>query len=253
MSSSDNSEDHRIPFLGKDDKECEMYAKLPPNQRSSSWFLPIIALLSIVAHSLLLLLWMKPSEMPESFLRPQNLSRLYSPFHNAIKTQVEIWADDAWDNSVYTGNPRKELDDAWNKLVLVEGISVTTEEAASLNLKSKIKLESGNQAAIMGYFHNLHCIDFIQTYIHERGIPHILDFIILANHCIEVLRRSVLCQPDLSVHAIHWQDEKRRGMTLESNSTRECVNFDAVNDFALTRRFRRHEIVGEKADLHKPT
>lgn len=40
----------------------------------------------------------------------------------------------------------------------VEGISVTPEEADKINLTSKIFLKSGDQAVILGYFHNLHCI-----------------------------------------------------------------------------------------------
>lgn len=49
------------------------------------------------------------------------------------------------------------LDSITNRDV-VEGISVTHEEAAKVNLTSKILLKSGDKAIIVGYFHNLHCL-----------------------------------------------------------------------------------------------
>lgn len=69
------------------------------------------------------------------------------------------------------------------------------------------------------------------------------------DHCLEVLRRSVLCQPDLTLHSIHWQDEQKRGMDLEPDSTRECVDFSAIYDFSMTRRFPRDMIVGSENSM----
>jgi hypothetical protein len=69
-------------------------------------------------------------------------------------------------------------------------------------------------------------------------------YLTIEDHCVEVLRRSVLCQPDLSVHAIRWQDEKKLGMDLYPESKRECVNFEALFNYSLTRTFPRNLIVG---------
>ena len=63
-----------------------------------------------------------------------------------------------------------------------------------------------------------------------------------ADHCLEVLRRSVLCQPDLTLQAIHWQDEEKTGMDLEPQSPRECVDFSAIDEFSATRMFSRDMI-----------
>lgn len=65
------------------------------------------------------------------------------------------------------------------------------------------------------------------------------EILTIKDHCLEVLRTSVLCQPDLTLHAIHWQDEQKRGMALQPESTRECMDFNAIYDLAMTRRFAR--------------
>ncbi|KAF4629402.1 hypothetical protein G7Y89_g8740 [Cudoniella acicularis] len=236
--------DDQEPFIGKE--EGETYADLATNQpKKRSWLFPSFVLLSIVAHLALLLSW---KGSLKSLTGDTSMSpRLYTPFHGAIKTKTEIWAPDAWDNSVYSGKPRKELDDAWEKIQAVEGMRVFPEEAKTLNLSSHIRLKNGDQAAIVGYFHNLHCIRYLYQGLHPEvyhrngisghaGLAH-------SHHCIEALRSSILCKPDLTVHAIHWQDDKKIGMTLQPESTRECVDFDSLYEFSKTRAFPRSEIV----------
>ena len=168
---------------------------------------------------------------------------------------------------------------------------MTPEEAAKINLTSKILLKSGDQAVIVGYFHNLHCIvgyeltnpplklmltillssatsikaSTQRPTIEVRTQPiqglgiHVsvyslryafksssISRLMAQDHCLEILRRSVLCQPDLTLQSIHWQDERKRGMDLEPESTRECVDFTTVYDFTVSRRFSRVMIVGSE-------
>jgi hypothetical protein len=122
-------------------------------------------------------------------LSPQvgfNLTDWQDPFQDVLETQIEIWEADAWDNSIFVGPPSEKLDDAWDKLqrgtfvqplptlrrtnfcsFLVQGIRVFPEEISQLDLNSKIHLKNGDQGAIMGYFHNLHCI----VSSHTRRLP----------------------------------------------------------------------------------
>ncbi|TVY54106.1 hypothetical protein LCER1_G004268 [Lachnellula cervina] len=243
MSFSKINNDEQEPFLDKHEGE------ISPKSRKRVWILPSIALFSVVAHLALLLLWRTvwthPNAMSKTVQKPSQL----------FKTQIEIWPEDAWDNSVYVGPPSKELDAAWDKLQAVEGISVSPEEVAKLDLKSRVHLKNGDQAAVMGYFHNLHCLRYLYQGLHpdiyvRGGDPghsgHHHDY-----HCIEVLRRSVLCQPDFSVHGIHWQHEdKKVGVDLQPESKRECVNFEAVYNYSMTRRFPYDMIVGVEGSAY---
>lgn len=38
------------------------------------------------------------------------------PYQHVLETHVEEWASDAWENSVFTGPPRQEVEDAWDEL-----------------------------------------------------------------------------------------------------------------------------------------
>jgi len=144
MSSFDDYEDDRELFLEMGEKDSNICPKQAPSRLKSSRF-PIIVLLSIVAHILLLLSWTRLSHVPEVPLGSPKSTGLYSkssdsiaqglfiwnandldPFDGVITSQIEVWEGDAWDNSVYTGPPRKALDNAWNKLQL--GKSSNSEE-----------------------------------------------------------------------------------------------------------------------------
>jgi hypothetical protein len=53
----------------------------------------------------------------------------------------------------------------------------------------------------------------------------------------------MLCNPDLTLNEIHWEDERKIGMTLRSESPRQCVDFDEINKLAMSRKFPREQIV----------
>ncbi|EPE25360.1 hypothetical protein GLAREA_01272 [Glarea lozoyensis ATCC 20868] len=248
MAISTIEEEDQEPFLGKEDSGNFQGATYRRSLKTP-WVLTKISLLSILIHIGLLVLWKSSWQQHSntSFERSQ-ASKFYSPFENVISKKIENWEKDAWDNSIFLGEPSEELDLAWDKLQAVEGISVSPEESAKVNLTSDIRLKNGDQAVVVGYFHNLHCLRYLyqglhpETYVRSGGDPS-HGGLHHSYHCLEVLRRSVLCNPDLTLHAIHWQTEEKLGMTLRPESTRQCVDFQAIYDFSMTRRFARNMIV----------
>lgn len=44
------------------------------------------------------------------------IANILGPFHGVIKQKIELWPQDAWDNSIYVGPPSRELDTAWDRL-----------------------------------------------------------------------------------------------------------------------------------------
>jgi hypothetical protein len=132
MTVSKMDEYDREPFLVKD--KGELFTK-PTFQkpRKSLWLFAAIALLSIVIHSGLLLLWMaSEGRVHLRHLKCQNHQNFIvsahpismfcqdadskGPFEIVISNNIEMWAEDAWDNSVFMGKPSKELDAAWDEL-----------------------------------------------------------------------------------------------------------------------------------------
>ena len=65
----------------------------------------------------------------------------------------------------------------------------------------------------------------------------------MKDHCLEVMRRSVLCNPDLTPYEIFWKDSRKTGMTLRAGAQRKCIDFNAIKNFAKSRTFSRDEIL----------
>lgn len=55
------------------------------------------------------------------------------------------------------------------------------------------------------------------------------------DHCIEVLRQGVMCRGDISLVTIRWQESNRLPVA-DFTAPHECVNFDAINEWARERR-----------------
>lgn len=136
MSSFSSDDEDRAPLLNENEKESDKSVNnTTPQSRDYKWFIPSIALISIVVHAALLVLWAGPKNLTEWNSEGSSKSwNLYSmkflfitvnreanhsppaPFREVIDTKVEIWPEDAWDNSIYTGRPSKKIDEAWNRL-----------------------------------------------------------------------------------------------------------------------------------------
>ena len=57
----------------------------------------------------------------------------------------------------------------------------------------------------------------------------------MPDHCIEILRQAILCRADISLFTLQWaegQPQPRADFSQEH----ECVNFDAINEWARKRR-----------------
>ena len=63
------------------------------------------------------------------------------------------------------------------------------------------------------------------------------------DHCLEVLRSSVICNPDLSPYEIFWTDHQKMTIMARAPAQRQCVDFDAIQDFARSRAYHRGDIV----------
>jgi hypothetical protein len=109
----------------------------------------------------------------------------------------------------------------------------------------------------MNVYHHLHCLDSIRHQIAGVGCrnpedqavnhtghydmggegyfpPHI-------DHCIETLRKRLICQPDLGVRAIAW-NPNQPGVAFANNTVDSaCVNWDAVQEWTRQHSFTEEE------------
>ena len=112
--------------------------------------------------------------------------------------------------------------------------------------------DSGDVWVSMNVFHHLHCLDSIrhqvagvrcanpQGSLDQELPPHI-------DHCIETLRKRLICQPDLGIRAIAWNPDKP-GVAFANNTVDSaCVNWDAVQDWT-----RRHSFTEEEQLITRP-
>ncbi|KAH7070241.1 hypothetical protein FB567DRAFT_216958 [Paraphoma chrysanthemicola] len=160
--------------------------------------------------------------------------------------------------SPYQGYPTSETTARWMELMNGYSIRVPSKTLEALDLQSiPLNDESGDVWVSMNIYHHLHCLDSIRHQIAGVGCsdphgsnanhtdsydtddehyfpPHI-------DHCIETLRRRLICQPDLGVRAVAWNPEKP-GVAFANNTVDSaCVNWDAVQEWTRRHSFKEEE------------
>ncbi|KAF2163208.1 hypothetical protein M409DRAFT_57512 [Zasmidium cellare ATCC 36951] len=160
---------------------------------------------------------------------------------DAIELELRPFETKTRDNP-FTGDPRPELDKAWHGLLENDIIQVSFEDLESLNLRS-IELADGSaEIASLSVYHALHCLKKVRHWIYkdyyypdrdgnkealERGH---------ANHCIEYIRESLMCHPDLSPVTFSWiNGTYGNGPLLPTNkdvAMHECANWEKLDSWA---------------------
>jgi len=130
-------------------------------------------------------------------------------------------------NRTYAERPSQEVDDAWADIFPVHGGFFQHPTIAP-------------QRSAIAAFHQLHCLNEIRegvyameegdvkddrsttkhTHDHGSYLPHI-------RHCIDLLRQSLMCQPDLTVEV---KDEELGGVT-GFGTEHQCVDWPQLLDW----------------------
>ncbi|CAI6332874.1 unnamed protein product [Periconia digitata] len=160
--------------------------------------------------------------------------------------------------SPYQGFPTPERTARWMELMNGYSIRVPSSSLDALNLESiPLNDESGDVWVSMNVYHHLHCLDSIRHQVAGIGCANPNDpaanhtghydtdsedyFPPHIDHCIETLRKRLICQPDLGVRAIAWNPDKP-GVAFANNTVESaCVNWDAVQDWTRQHSFSEEE------------
>jgi len=225
------------------DSECYHHAnnrqKANPSSQIFSWLLTA-AIHVLISLSLIAILYHIPSITHNLDFTSQSCVNSAShandlPFDNALTFSTVQPDADAWKDSLYTSEPSHNSNAAWKQLQEVRGVAITPEEAARLNIPDTgLTAGNGTTATLLGIQHNLHCIRFVRQVLHpgyyypdETAEEH-KGKVMHAGHCLEALRQSMMCTPDLTPRSVIWEDEERTNIAVNPSVRMECLNWESL-------------------------
>ena len=62
-------------------------------------------------------------------------------------------------------------------------------------------------------------------------------------HCLEALRTSMMCHPDLTPHPFYWSNVRGHVLNPNPNIKRECVSWDSLREFRAARHYDFEDLV----------
>lgn len=177
-------------------------------------------------------------------------SPLKLPAREALRPELKYFRTDITSNPL-AGEPRVELDRAWHDLLRNDNIKVPKEYIDNLNLHSIYTRDGTQGIASLSVFHSLHCLKLVRQMVYashyhanltrlakQRQLRH-------TDHCIEYLRETITCKPDISLVTYRWINDTAQhpDSPLEFYPTNfdaglhECANFNVLDEWAGHRRF----------------
>ena len=58
-----------------------------------------------------------------------------------------------------------------------------------------------------------------------------------AGHCLEALRQSIMCTPDLTPRGVVWEDEERGNIAVNPSVKLECLNWESLVEWMEERTY----------------
>ncbi|KAK0619659.1 hypothetical protein B0T14DRAFT_430637 [Immersiella caudata] len=148
------------------------------------------------------------------------------------------------------GTYSDEIDLAWHQIELgAGGIRLTEAEVLELNMTGteghplhKIPEEhGGGYLAMLEVFHQLHCLNSLRmglwyNYDYYKVLEEVVpreNVITHYDHCIDILRISLMCQADVTPALFYdpLEDPRRRDALPDWSSLHTCREFDAILDW----------------------
>jgi len=122
------------------------------------------------------------------------------------------------------------------------------------SVNDSVRLAAGGYIAGLGVYHNIHCLRRLRIFLHS---DYYYDKLSEANmeylrghlgHCIESLRRSILCNADTTLYTFTWEDAElvREGIYRprpKSNQDRKCVRWGEVEDWVKERHVELNPVL----------
>ncbi|PWI67688.1 hypothetical protein PCL_02609 [Purpureocillium lilacinum] len=211
------------------------------------WIFTVVQTVFVVA--LAVSLHIVASRKPSDLLCAKQLSP-YSPFLETGDVEYTEFTDEngfLQESSPYEGQPSPELEKRWDDLWRLPNIRFPEEHMASLNKtppEKFIHVAPQYGEGVLGFlnvFHQLHCLNFVRQfsyrkhydYSHTNGFNQSEQFLRQhADHCIESLRKSLVCAADVTPMVYLPDENSKYGYDADFNMRRKCKNYTRVQQWA---------------------
>ncbi|KJZ74360.1 hypothetical protein HIM_06170 [Hirsutella minnesotensis 3608] len=179
----------------------------------------------------------------------QSLVLIESPAREAVKYQ-KVTIDTGFSSAnPFRGEPRTEMNWAWEDLLQYYNIRVQKEDLDKIDQTSvPLNDEAGGFLVTLDVFHELHCLDVLRKRIFKDDYPNDIEEEVQIkhiDHCIDLIRQVLMCHADIALHTFTWKDDYRwpwPNFTVEH----ECRNWDSVMQWA-----REHRVPDVKGPIVK--
>lgn len=186
-----------------------------------------------------------PTQSCHTFLSPTD-DQL---FDGALSFSTSQPGADAWKNGIFCGASSRNSNAAWDRLQQVRGVAVASEEASRVNLPvTGLSAGNGTIATLLGVQHNLHCIRFVRQVLHpsyyypNQTVTEREERITHAGHCLEALRQSVMCTPDLTPRSVLWEDDEKSNIAVNPSVKLECLDWSTLVDWMRGRMYNLNDL-----------
>ncbi|USW55958.1 Putative mycotoxin biosynthesis protein UstYa [Septoria linicola] len=237
----DEYQDEEKPFLVSiQEKHDEvLHSKRRPSWSRTHHVLFVLHAIFLTANAGLLAFSISSSRTRQSIchISAGDAEELYSPAQAIIQHEIRI--PNVSPGGPFTGLPRRELDEAWSDLLVPSMVDMPAAEMSKMNKSSIAVRGTGGYVGYYGVFHQLHCLKRIYQWNYRDHYPDLIAARRLTeehyDHCIEVVRQALICQPDLTVNTVHFDPEAPTGIKGVNQHERRCVKWDAFKEFADSR------------------
>lgn len=155
----------------------------------------------------------------------------------------------------FAGPPRQELDDAWHHLLQNDNIRVPKDYLDARNLTSVYTKDGSDAIASLSVYHSLHCLKKVKKMLYKEYYHALKSEEAMAreekhvDHCVEYIRESLMCQPDLSLVTFRWinntaqhEDKSEFYPTNFDRDVHTCANWEHLDDWAGRRMFNLFDV-----------
>ncbi|KAJ5657621.1 uncharacterized protein N7484_001270 [Penicillium longicatenatum] len=244
----DDERYHLAP--SNDDEESINGERLPTVPSPQQRWLKLHYIFLASGYALLVLLYVFLIVKPDHFFTSKQPTKLMhwslaTPFpslHSAGALEYESRTlPVSIHNNPYAGKPRPELEAAWHYMFEHTNIRVTKEDLDYYNVTSlqmtDLNGNGGYYVGQMGLFHELHCLKRIRHYIYRRHYlanfteEHLVEEEAHIDHCIELMRETILCRGDPTLSAFRWIDPSHHDeahLTVDAPGYHTCVNWEKL-------------------------
>ncbi|KAL5384405.1 hypothetical protein PMIN02_009253 [Paraphaeosphaeria minitans] len=167
----------------------------------------------------------------------------------------------------FVGHPN-DTEQHWRHLLEPMNFHATEEELHKANIEiddKVVRVSGGGYVGVLSVYHELHCLvghvglsskhtnnsqealrrSNLRSHYYpgmtEKGLDHEDRVIEHLSHCIEYIRRTIMCHADVSVYTAVWiaDSHEKPNKDLISGGERQCVNWDAIDKWSRSRALKK--------------